>query len=390
MTSAVESGLRDDQRMLLDSLRAFMAAEIYPHEVAVDRAGEVPEDLGRQIAARAREKGFYAFNLPADVGGGAVDNATRAVLERELGKVTHALNEWVARPTEIMLACNDAQRERYLLPCVRGEMIESFALTEPGAGSDIMAMQTRARPDGGDWVISGTKHFISCVRQPDFAIVFATTGVDQTAKGERKRVTAFLVDVGTRGFEIRRGPRPVSQRAYKNFVLSFDDCRVPASQILGAEGKGLALANKWLGMGRVWVGAGCCGKTERLLDLAVEWAATRKQFGQPIGHFQGTAFKLADIATELRAADLLVMDAARRADAGTMDPDDAAMAKLFCSEMLGRAADHTIQIYGGMGLMEDLPIERLWRDSRLERIWDGTSEIQRHIISRSLLRRRGA
>lgn len=382
--------MTEEQRLLLDSIRAFMDREIFPHEVAVDKAGDVPDDVGERIAEQAREAGFYAFNLPESVGGAGLDNVSRAILERELGKTTHALNEFVARPTEIMMACNEEQAEKYLAPCVRGDKTECFALTEPGAGSDIMSMQTRAVADGGDYVINGTKHFISCVREPDFAIVFAATGVDETPRGERKRVTAFLIDKGTPGFDIRRGPRPVSQRAYKNFVLSFDDCRVPASAILGTEGTGLELANRWLGMGRVWVGAGCCGKTERLLDLACEWAANRVQFGQPIGHFQGTSFKLADIATELRAADLLVLDAARKADAGEMSSDDAAMAKVFCSEMLGRAADHTLQIYGGMGLMEDLPIERLWRDARLERIWDGTSEVQRHIISRSLLRRHGS
>ena len=382
--------MTDEQRMLLDSLKAFMDQEIYPHEVDVDRAGEVSEALGERIAGRAREMGFYAFNLPESVGGGGLDNSTRALFERELGKTTHALHEFVGRPTELLMACAGDQIERYLTPCIAGDKTECFALTEPGAGSDIMSMQTRARPDGNGWVINGTKHFISCAKEPDFAIVFAATGVDQTPRGERKRVTAFLVDVGTKGFDIRRGPRSVSQRAYKNFVLSFDDVKVAGGQILGEEGKGLELANKWLAMGRVWVAAGCCGKTERLLALATEWAATRLQFGQPIGRFQGTAFKLADIATELRAADLLVMDAARRADAGHMLPDDAAMAKLFCSEMVGRAADHTVQIYGGMGLMEDLPVERLWRDARLERIWDGTSEVQRHIISRSLLRPYGA
>ena len=153
---------------------------------------------------------------------------------------------------------------------------------------------------------------------------------------------------------------------------------------------GLELADKWLKMGRVWVGAECCGKTERLLDLAKDWAAKRHQFGQPIGRFQGTSFKLADMATELQASDLLVMHACQKADQGIMTPEDTAMAKLFASEALGRAADHTVQIFGGMGLMEELPVERLWRDARLERIWDGTSEIQRHIIARSLLRPLGA
>ena len=143
-------------------------------------------------------------------------------------------------------------------------------------------------------------------------------------------------------------------------------------------------------MGRVWVGAGCCGRAERLLELATEWAANRKQFGQPIGRFQGTSFKLADMATELQAADLLVMQAAWKAEQGSMTTVDAAMAKLFASEMLGRVADHAVQIFGGMGLMDELPIERLWRDARLERIWDGTSEIQRHIIARSMMRPHGA
>ena len=376
----------DEQRMLVESLRAFLDEEIYPHEDAVDRAADVPDELGERIAQKAIEMGFYAANLPEAVGGGGLDYTSLALMERELGKVTHALNGFVHRPSEILLACQGDQIARYLEPCVRGEKTECFALTEPGAGSDIMSMATRAVRDGGDYVINGAKHFISLHRLPDFAIVFAVTGVDETPRGERKRVTAFLVDRGTAGFDLRRGPRAVSQRAYHTHQLGFDDCRVNAGQILGEEGKGLELADTWLRMGRVWVGAGCCGKMERLLDLATDWAATRKQFGQTIGRFQGVSFKLADMATELNAADLLVMSAAEKADRGVMAPEDAAMAKLFASEALGRAADHTVQIFGGMGLMEDLPIERLWRDSRLERIWDGTSEIQRHIIARALLR----
>jgi acyl-CoA dehydrogenase len=194
------------------------------------------------------------------------------------------------------------------------------------------------------------------------------------------------VDRGERGFDINLGPTCASQRAYRTYELNFSDCRVHKSRILGEEGKGLELANKWLGMGRVWVGAQCCGKMELLLEMATEWAATRKQFGKPIGKFQGTSFKIADMATELHASDLMVMHACQLADQGKMTDQDAAMAKLFPSEALGRAADNTVQIFGGMGLMEDLPVERLWRDARLERIWDGTSEIQRHIISRTLLR----
>jgi len=378
--------LTDEQTMLLDSLRGFLEEEIYPHEAEADRTGVVPVELGENIKAKAIEMGFYAANLPEAVGGGGLDYTTLGLMERELGKASYGLAGHIARPTELLLACEGEQIEKYLLPCVSGEKHESFALTEPGAGSDIMSMATRAVADGDDYLISGSKHFISTPCVPDFAILFAVTGSDETPRGPRKRVTAFLVDRGEPGFDLRRGPLCAAQRAYPTYEMRFDECRVNKAQILGEEGKGLELANKWLYMGRVWVGAQCCGKMERLLELACEWAASRKQFGQAIGKFQGTSFKLADMATELQAADLLVMHACQKADRGSMTADDAAMAKLFGSEALGRAADNTVQIYGGMGLMQDLPVERLWRDARLERIWDGTSEIQRHIIARSQLR----
>ncbi len=381
---------RHEEEMLLDSVRRFMEEELYPHEELVDREGEVPIDLGRQIEARSKEVGLFAANLPSEVGGGGLDYSAMRLVEREYGKTSHALHSWVARPTEILLACEGAQRERYLLPAVTGEKRELFALTEPDAGSDIMSMRTNARRDGDGWILNGSKHFISGPVMPDFAIVFAATGEEETPRGPRRRITAFLVDVGTAGFEIGLGSKCVSYRGYHTFRLNFSDVRLGPEQILGEEGRGLELSGKWLGMGRIYVGASCCGKAERLLALASDWAANRKQFGQPIGRFQATGFKLADMAVELRAADLLVGDAVAKADAGTLGDADAAMVKLYCSEMVNRAADSAVQIFGGMGLMEELPIQRLWRDARLERIWDGTSEIQRHIITRSLLRPLGA
>lgn len=379
-----------EQEMLLSTVRSFMEAELYPHEAEVDNLGHVPPDLGRQIEKRALEVGLYAANLPPEVNGGGLDYSSMAMVEREYGKTSHALHSWIGRPTEILLACNDEQRARYLAPCVSAEKRELFALSEPEAGSDIMSMKTNARRDGSDWILNGSKHFASGPVMPDFAIVFAATGVEDTPRGPRKQITAFLVDVGTPGFDIREGHRCVSYRGYHTFQLDFDDVRLGPGQVLGEEGKGLELAGRWLGMGRIWVGATCCGKAERLFELAADWAANRKQFGQPIGQFQATGFKLADMAVELRAADLLVRDAVARADKGEMRDEDAAMVKLYCSEMLNRAADHTVQIFGGMGLMEEVEVQRLWRDSRLERIWDGTSEIQRHIITRSILRPLGA
>ena len=299
--------LDHEQRMLLDTVRSFMEKEIYPHEEAVDRSGRVPPELGRQIERRAVEAGLYAANLPESVGGGGLGYRSMAVVEREYGKTSHALHAWIGRPTEILLACEGDQRERYLLPCVRAEKRELFALTEPEAGSDIMSMKTRARRDGDDWILDGAKHFVSGPVMPDFAIVFAATGVDETPRGPRKRITAFLVDVGEKGFDIAEGHRCVSYRGHLTFRLDFSGVRLGPGQVLGEEGAGLALSGKWLGMGRVWVGATCCGKAERLFELAAGWAAMRRQFGRPIGQFQATGFKLADTATELRAADLLVM-----------------------------------------------------------------------------------
>lgn len=372
--------------LLVSTVRRFVETEMFPHEDEVDRLGHVPDALGQHIAAKAHELGLYACNLPEEVGGGGLSIGQMARVEREYGRTSHALQSWAARPTELLMACDAEQRERYLLPAVRGEKRELFALTEPGAGSDVMGMKTNARRDGADWILNGSKHFISGPCMPDFAIVFAATGEDETPRGPRKRVTAFLVDVGAPGFECREGTKCVSYKGYKNYQLSFDNVRLGPGQILGEEGRGLELSGQWLGMGRIWVGATCCGKAERILDMAADWAATRKQFGKPIGSFQATGFRLADGAINLRAADLLVQDAVRRAKKGAMSDADAAMVKVFCSEMLGKIADDTVQIFGGMGLMEEMPIERFWRDSRLERIWDGTSEIQRHIITRSILR----
>ena len=379
-----------ENELLLKTVQSFLEAEIYPHEEEVDRTGEVPIELGRQIEQRSKEVGLFASNLPEAVGGGGLDYKAMSLVEREYGKTTHALHSWIARPTEILLACKGDQIIRYLDPCVIGEKRELFALTEPEAGSDVMGMKTNAKKDGDDWILNGSKHFISGPVIPDFAIVFAATGVDETPRGPRKRVTAFLVDVGLPGFECKEGHKCVSYRGYKNFQLSFDNVRLGPDQILGEEGRGLELSGKWLGMGRIWVGASCCGKVERMMDMATEWAATRKQFGKPIGQFQATGFRLADMAIGLRTAELLVADAVRRADEGRMEDRDAAMVKVYCSELLNKVADDTVQIFGGMGLMEEMPIQRLWRDSRLERIWDGTSEIQRHIVTRSILRPLGA
>jgi acyl-CoA dehydrogenase len=259
-------------------------------------------------------------------------------------------------------------------------------MTEPGAGSDVRGMKCFARKDGADFVINGTKHFISHADVADFVILFAASGEEETARGKKKLISAFLIDKGHEGFTVRDGYRNVSHRGYKNCILEFTDCRVPPGAVLGEVHKGFELANKWLGATRLQVASTSIGRAERAIDHAKQWAVDRVQFGQQIGKFQGVSFKLADMVTELKAAWLITLEAAWKYDQGIVEDMDMAMAKLKATEMLAMVADEAIQIHGGMGLMEDLPLERIWRDARVERIWEGTSEIQRHIISRSLLR----
>jgi acyl-CoA dehydrogenase len=259
-------------------------------------------------------------------------------------------------------------------------------MTEPEAGSDVRGMRTFARAEGDDFVLNGTKHFISHANIADFVIVFAATGEEETARGRKKRITCFLVDRGTPGFEIRKGYNSVSHRGYHNCILTFDECRLPKAQVLGEVHRGFELANEWLYATRLTVAAFSVGRARRAFDLALAHAATRRQFGETIGRFQGVSFKLADMVTEIDAADWLTLAAAWRLDRGLPSEREIASAKLYATEMLARVTDECIQVFGGMGLMDDLPLARFWRDARVERIWDGTSEIQRHIIGRELLR----
>jgi acyl-CoA dehydrogenase len=362
-------------------------SELYPHEQQVEATGELAEELRQKLRAKAIDAGLFAANMPAEVGGAGLDTVSWILYEKELGRASYVLHfACVARPSNILLACEGEQRERYLLPAVRGERTECLAMTEPQAGSDVRGMKTSAVLKGDDFVINGTKHFISHADHSDFVILFAATGEEDSPRGKRKLITAFLVDMDVPGFEVRTGYKNVSHRGYTNSILEFNDCRVPRSAVLGEVHKGFEVANTWLGATRLQVAANCLGRAERALELATQWAVDRVQFGQQIGKFQGVGFKLADMAVELRAAELLTLHAAWKMDQKTATDMDMAIAKLKATEMLAMVADEALQIHGGMGLMSDLPLERIWRDARIERIWEGTSEVQRHIISRALLR----
>jgi acyl-CoA dehydrogenase len=383
----VNFSLTPEQRLIVDTTRAFVVTELYQHEAEIERTGILRPELVAELKAKAIAAGLYAANMPEEVGGAGLDVLTWLLYEKELGKTSYALH-WncVGRPSNILLAGTAEQRERYLFPCIRGEKSDCLAMTEPGAGSDLRSMKMSAARDGSDFVLNGTKHFISHADRADFAIVFAASGEEETPRGTKKLITAFFVDKGQPGFTVRDGYRNVSHRGYTNSILDFDNCRVSQEAVLGEVHKGFEVANQWLGATRLQVAALCLGRAERAMGLAVAYAAEREQFGQKIGKFQGVSFKLADMAMELKSAELLTLEAGWKFEQGTVTDADMAMAKLKATEMLAFVADEAIQIHGGMGLMDDMPLERIWRDARVERIWEGTSEIQRHIISRELLR----
>ncbi|GAB5463975.1 acyl-CoA dehydrogenase family protein [Hoeflea alexandrii] len=387
----MDFGLTQEQEMIVETTRSFVENELYPHEAQVERTGHLDIDLVREIQGKAIAAGLYAANIPEEFGGAGLDTPTWLLYEKELGRANYALH-WtcVARPSNILCAGTQEQRARYLEPCVAGEKWDCLAMTEPGAGSDLRGMKASAKQDGTDWVLNGTKHFISHADIADFTIAFMATGEEDTPRGKKKLITAFFVDKGTPGYAVRDGYSNVSHRGYTNAILEFDNCRIPAENVLGEVHKGFEVANTWLGATRLQVGATCLGRADRAFRHSVEWAATREQFGQPIGKFQGVSFKLADMAMEMKAAELMILEAGWKFDRGEASDADMAMAKLKATEMLAMVADEAIQIHGGMGLMDELPLERIWRDARIERIWEGTSEIQRHIISRALLRPFGA
>jgi len=383
----MDFALSEEQQLIISTTREFVREELVPHEREVEDSGTLRPELWRELRHKAIAAGLYAANMPTEVGGAGLDAVTWVLYEKELGYTSYVLHyACVARPSNILLACTGEQRERYLLPAVRGERVECLAMSEPQAGSDLRSMRTSAVQKGGDFIVNGTKHFISHADHADFVILFAASGEEDSPRGKKKLITAFLVDKGTPGFEVLPGYQNVSHRGYTNSILQFNDCRLPQSAVLGTLHQGFEVANTWLGATRLQVAANCLGRAERALECAKQWATDRRQFGQQIGKFQGVSFKLADMVVELRAAELLTLEAAWKLDQKSATDTDMAIAKLKATEMLAMVADEALQIHGGMGLMTDMPLERIWRDARIERIWDGTSEVQRHIISRALLR----
>jgi len=382
----MDFGLSFEQQALVESLEEFCKRELYPHEALVEELRYVPAEIKHEIRRKSRDAGFEGMNLPEEWGGPGLDKQTKMQAERVLGKPSSPLAQCMNRGvTGILFKCKGEQIEEYLLPAIRGERKDAFALTEPGAGSDARGIVTKAERNGNEWVINGVKQFISAADVADFIILIAVSGVDETPKGPRKRFTAFLLDKSLPGLRVEPMKSLVT-RGYNPTMVYLDNVRVPDSKILGEEGQGFNTANEWLYDGRVALAAHCVGRAERIFDMTKEWAGSRKAFGKTIGEFQGVGFKVANMAVDIKLGDLMVKEAAWKMDNGLMDRTAASMVNYYCSEMVFRVADNAVQIFGGMGLMEDFPIQRFWRDARIERIWEGTSEIHLDLIAKDILR----
>jgi acyl-CoA dehydrogenase len=382
----MDFSLSFEQQALIDSLEEFCKRELYPHENLVEELRYVPEEIKTQIQQKSIEAGFAGMNLPEEWGGPGLDKQTKMQAERVLGKSSAALTMCMNRGvTGILFKCRGEQIEKYLKPAIRGERKDAFALTEPGAGSDARAITTKAVRDGDHWVINGVKQFISHADIADFIVLIAVTGVDETPRGPRKRFTAFLLDKALPGLRVEP-MKSIVTRGYNPTMVYLEDVRVHNDEILGEEGKGFDTANEWLYDGRVALAAHCVGRAERIFEMTREWAGTRKAFGKTIGEFQGVGFKVANMAVDLKLGDLMVKEAAWKIENQTMNRTEASMVNYWCSEMVFRVADDAVQIFGGMGVMEDFPIQRFWRDARIERIWEGTSEVHQDIIAKDLLR----
>lgn len=375
--------LSDQQTMLVTTVRRFIEAELRPLEEDVEACGELSSEKAAEIFEKSRTLGLYAMNMPVMLGGGGLSALDTMLVEEQFGRTTDILvRRAFGNVYEILLECDEAQRQRWLLPTVRGERTCSLALTESEAGSDVAAIQTRAVLTSAGWRLDGHKHFISDGLFSDYFVVSAVT--DPTA--DRNRISVFLVDKDLPGLTVGKDRPMMGLRGTSHVEIFFDNVQIDRDCLLGQEGRGMHLVLSTLGRVRLGqVGARAVGKAAAMLDMACAHSRSRRQFDRPIGEFQMVQKMLADSAIDIAAARLLLHRTAWQIDRGEEPRAQISMVKVHASETLGRVADRVVQIFGGMGYARDLPVERLYRDARIYRIFDGTSEIHRGVIARAMM-----
>ena len=375
--------LNEEQQHLRRSVRDFAAREIAPHVMKWDEAGEYPLATVKELG----KLGLMGIIFPAELGGAGMGYVEYVTAIEELSRVDGSVGIIVAAHTSlcsnhIFLAGNDEQKRKYISKLATGEFIGAWGLTEPGAGSDAGSARCTATRKGNQWVLNGTKTFITNGAHADVAVVIAVT--DKTA--HTHGLSAFLVEKGSKGFRPGKKENKLGLRASDTSELIFEDCAVPAANMLGKEGDGFVDAMRALDGGRISIAALSLGMAQGAFDAALKYSKQRKQFGKPISEFQAIQWKLADMATEIDAARLLTLRAAAMKDAGQKTTQESSMAKLFASEVAVKCANESVQIHGGYGFIKDYPAEKFYRDVKLCTIGEGTSEIQRLVIARQLLK----
>ncbi|CAJ0690878.1 acyl-CoA dehydrogenase family protein [Ralstonia mannitolilytica] len=373
--------LTQEQEMIRDAIRTFVREAITPNAAAWDRDATFPKDVHRQLG----ELGAYGVAVPEELGGAGLDYLSLALILEEIAAGDGGTSTVISVNncpvcSMLMAFANDAQKQQWLVPLARGEMLGAFCLTEPHVGSDASALRTTAVRDGDHWVLNGVKQFITSGKHADVAIVMAVT---DKAAGKRG-ISAFLVPTNTPGYIVARLEDKLGQHSSDTAQIVFEDCRIPADCLLGEEGAGYKMALSGLEGGRIGIAAQSVGMARAAFEAALAYAKERESFGQPLFAHQAVQFRLAEMATRLEVARQMVWHAASLKDAGLPCLKEAAMAKLNASEMAERVCSDAIQVFGGYGYVSDFPVERIYRDVRVCQIYEGTSDIQKILIARAL------
>lgn len=376
--------LSEEMKMIRDQTRRLVEKEIIPREMEIEEADHVPEDIVKKL----REMGYFGIKTPPEYGGMGLGLTGYCVVQEELGRTHPSINFMISGNNSIgsmgiLYDGTAEQKKKYLPKLASGEWLSAFALTEPGAGSDAAAISTRADKKGDRWILNGMKHFIT---RADIADVFTVMALSDKQKRAKGGITAFIVEKGAKGLVIGKPQKTMGSDTIRQCEVYFDDCEVPETNVIGEVGWGFKVAMKVLEDGRVGQGARAVGAAKRMLDMSVSYAKQRVQFGKPIAENQAIQWMLADMEISIHATELMVQNAARMKDSGQKLGHIASIVKVFGTEMVNRVADSALQIHGGMGYMKECPIEFFYREVRLMRIVEGTSEIQRQIIARSLLK----
>ena len=384
--------LSKEHAMARSLFKDFAEKEVKPRAIEVDETEEFPRDTVEKMA----KYGFLGIPVPKEYGGQGCDPLTYAMCVEELSKVCGTTGVIVSAHTSlccdpIMTFGTEEQKQKYLVPLAKGEKLGAFGLTEPGAGTDAQGMQTKAVLDGDEWVLNGSKCFITNGKEADVYVIFAVSGKVEKRGKMMKEISAYIVEKGTPGFTFGTKENKMGIRGSSTYELIFQDCRIPKGNLLGPQGKGFNIAMHTLDGGRIGIAAQALGIAEGALERTVDYVKERKQFGKAIGQFQNTQFQLADMATKTKAAQLLVYQAAMKKGEYQKDnkisySEEAAMAKLYAAEVAMEVTTKAVQLHGGYGYIKEYEIERMMRDAKITEIYEGTSEVQRMVISANLLK----